>query len=885
MPVEQAGPLAPTPSPRPRPPASRARSAGPAPAPEAGARAADSSAGAEAAPVEGGETKSPPDESIAQTLARLGTDAEEGLAEAEVVTRRERQGPNRLPETPPVPLYTRVVAQFTSPMVLLLIGAALATLAVNTFGAGVKGAGLSRHADALVIFAIVVLNAMLGLAQERKAEQAIRSLSRLLVRRARVRRGGVTRDVAVEDVVPGDLLELEAGDLVAADARLLRGTDLSADESMLTGESVAVDKNAAAPWRAGAPPAERAAALYLGTNVVRGAGRAVVVATGASTELGHISAALHEPSEPTPFERRVRALGKSLLWACACASAALFAAGALVGGRPLGALVLEAVSFAVAIIPEGLPAIATITLAVGAQRMARRGVIVRNLGAIETLGSVGTICSDKTGTLTKNEMTVRELFAAGTRHAVTGEGYATEGAVVDPRTGAPVPPTALTALLETAVVCNHASLPESGSATGDPTEVALLVLAVKGGANVADMREAWTIQGEEPFDAARQRMVVTAVGPQSERVAHVKGSVETLLPLATHYDTAGGPQPLDDEGRALVQAEVEQMSRRALRVLVLARGAAPEESGAAGELRLLGLVGMMDPPRPGVREAVEACRGAGVRVIMITGDHPLTARAVAEELGLFREGDAVLTGAELEPMDEAELGQRARTASVFARTTPEQKLRIVRALQAGGEAVAMTGDGVNDAPALRAAAVGVAMGKQGTDVARRAADAVISDDNFATLVEGVRQGRAIFYNIKKSVFYLLSSNVGLAVAVFAVALLGRGWLPLSPLMILSINFVTNGLPALALAVEPPEDAQMGARPLGAGANFLDRRDLGGLFAVGSFMGGLAVALYAMIGTSGPLQAEIGRTAVFAFLGFCPLAHAWNCRSPRASLFA
>ncbi len=835
-------------------------------------------------PAEQRSAKGPAGETITQTLARLGTDERAGLSDAEVDARRARDGANRLPEAPPVPLLARLVAQFTSPMVLLLLGAALATLAVNTFGAGGQGQGASRHVDAAAIFAIVVLNALLGLAQERKAEQAIRSLSRLLVRRVRVRRGGAGREIAVEEVVPGDLLELEAGDLVAADARLVRSSDVAADESMLTGESVAVDKDAGASFRAGAPPAEQAAGLYFGTNVVRGAGLAVVVATGPSTELGRISGALSAPSEPTPFERRVSAFGKALLVACAAASAALFAAGALVGGRPFGELVLEAVSFAVAVIPEGLPAIATITLAVGAQRMAKHGVIARNLGAIETLGSVSTICSDKTGTLTKNEMTVRELFAAGARPAVRGAGYALEGDVVDAATGAPPPAAGLAEVFATAAVCNHASL-GAGGAAGDPTELALLVLAAKGGADVDALRGPWKIESEEPFDAARQRMTVIAVGPGGERVAHVKGSVEAILPLAARYDAAGGARPLDDAGRALVRAEAERMSRRALRVLALARGPAPEAGGPLGGLTLLGLVGMMDPPRPGVRAAVDACRDAGVRVVMITGDHPLTARAVAEELGIFREGDEVLTGADLEPMADDELGRRARAASVFARTTPEQKLRIVRALQAGGEAVAMTGDGVNDAPALRAAGVGIAMGKQGTDVARRAADAVISDDNFATLVEGVRQGRAIFYNIKKSVFYLLSSNVGLAAAVFAVALCGRGWLPLSPLMLLSINFVTNGLPALALAVEPPESSQMAGRPPGSGANFLDRRDLGGLFASGGLMGALAVALYTHFGAADAAAAETGRTAVFAFLGLCPLAHAWNCRSPRASLFA
>lgn len=823
-------------------------------------------------------------ETLAETLARLGADEHAGLDEAEVEVRRARHGANRLPEAPATPLWRRLLAQFASPMVLLLLGAAVATLAVNLFGeAGARG-GASGHADAIAIFAIVVLNAMLGLAQERKAEQAIRSLSRMLVRRVRVRRAGATRDVAVEEIVPGDLLELEAGDLIAADARLVSASDLAADESTLTGESVPVDKDARAPFRAGAPPAEQAAALYLGTNVVRGAGLAVVVATGASTELGRISEALNAPPEPTPFERRVRAFGGALLWACVAASVALFAVGAIVGGRGLGELALEAVSFAVAIIPEGLPAIAAITLAVGAQRMARKGVIARNLGAIETLGSVGTICSDKTGTLTKNEMTVRELFAGGAHYAVTGEGYAAEGAVLDARTNAPATRGEIAALVETIAICNHASLSEGG-ASGDPTEVALLVLATKGGEGAKALRQTWKIEGEEPFDAARQRMVVVARGPEGGPVAHVKGSLEALLPLVTHHDVGGERRPLDDEARALFRAEIEQMGGRALRVLAVARGPAHEADREPAGLTLLGLVGMMDPPRPGVREAVEACRVAGVRVVMITGDHPLTARAVAAELGIYREGDEVLVGAELASMGDDELGQRVRAATVFARTTPEQKLRIVRAFEAGGEAVAMTGDGVNDAPALRAAGVGVAMGRQGTDVARRAADAVISDDNFATLVEGVRQGRAIFYNIKKSVFYLLSSNVGLAAVVFAVALAGRGWLPLSPLMILSINFVTNGLPALALAVEPPERSQMAGRPPGAQTNFLDRRDLGGLVAVGGLMGALAVALYALAGASSPADAELGRTAVFAFLGLCPLAHAWNCRSPRASLFS
>ncbi|HVY47843.1 MAG TPA: HAD-IC family P-type ATPase, partial [Minicystis sp.] len=699
----------------------------------------------------------------------------------------------------------------------LLAAAAIAVLVGVT--AGRDQGVLERFGDAIAILLIVVINACLGFYQERRAEAALEALQRMSAPHARVRRGGKLVVVPAEEIVPGDLLELEAGDAIAADARLVQTIDLATEEAALTGESAPAVKDAAAACAKDAPLADRATMVFTGTTVVRGKGRAVVTSTGPRTELGKIGEMIASiGDQKTPLEERLEHFGARILKLCILLSVILlgwgFVRNALLasgdaGIRPWHLLLLEAVSLAVAAIPEGLPAITTITLALGMQRMAKRGAIVRKLPAVETLGAATVIASDKTGTLTQNEMTVRAVWAGGLHYRVTGEGYEPVGQFLDER-GDEIGelPKSLHYTLATAAMCNNAELepdPETKRwrIVGDPTEAALLTLAAKRSIGRKDSPSSHRV-AELPFDSDRRRMTVITRDAHGREVVHVKGSVDVLLARCAKISHDAGVRGITEEDRASILAEAERMSTEALRVLALCRRVkrghdttlSDDPSSQEGslaeqverELTFLGLVGMMDPPRQGVREAVALCHRAGIRPVMITGDHRLTATAIAREIGLWEEGDETITGSDLAAMTDDELAARIEHLRVFARTTAEQKLRIVRAFKARGHVVAMTGDGVNDAPALREAHIGVAMGRGGTDVARQAADIVLADDNFATIVEAVREGRAIYRNIQKFIFFLLSSNMGLLVAVFVVSFFGR-WPPLTPLMILWINLV------------------------------------------------------------------------------------------------
>ncbi|MEP7124422.1 MAG: cation-translocating P-type ATPase [Byssovorax sp.] len=826
---------------------------------------------------------------LKDVLAELAAHATSGLDHAEIDARRARFGRNRLPEAPRKSLASRLASQFKSPLVLTLLAAAGIAVVV---GAGRRGSGesvLARFGDALAIVLIVALNALLGVVQEGRAEAALDALQKLESPRARVRRDGQVAFIPSEELVPGDLLELEAGDAVPADARLLETVELSIDEASLTGESTSTDKDSGAVLTADTPLAEQATMVFVGTTVVRGRGSAVVVATGAFTELGKIGALVSGAgNDPTPLERRLDSFGKQVLWICLGVSGALFAWGMVRGARPWHVLLLEGVSFAVAAIPEGLPAITTITLALGMQRMAKKGAIVRRLPAVETLGAATVICTDKTGTLTQNEMTVREVLAGGLPYTVSGRGYDPTGAIQDALGGAvPAMPGPLEELVVTFALCNTATLRNDASAgtwhvVGDPTEGALLTLARKAGSPREDLMRSRGVVREIPFDSDRKRMTTVVKDAEGTVVAHVKGSLETLLPLCSALRDGDGARPLSDADRLAIQAEAERMSAAGLRVLAAARKPVVDDADPESDLVFLGLAAMMDPPRAGVREAIAVCARAGVRAVMITGDHPLTAVAVARELGLWTTGDEALTGPELQITSEADLSVRIARVRVFARTTPEQKLRIVRAFKAAGEVVAMTGDGVNDAPALREAHIGIAMGRSGTDVARQAAAIVITDDNFATIVEAISQGRTIYRNIQKFIFFLLSSNAGLAVAVFATSF-SRTWLPLTPLMILWINLVTNGLPALALAIDAPDPKLMQEPPRSGLASLVGARDLLGLAYVGIVMGFAAIAMYAWTYCAHAAGPQGPRTLAFLALGLSPLFHAWSCRSPTESL--
>jgi Ca2+-transporting ATPase len=856
-------------------------------------------------------------EEVPAVLARAGVALADGLDEAEAAKRLATEGPNRIPDAPRKGALVRILEQLVNPLVLTLLAAAAIAVVVGVTS-GAEAGLLARFGDAIAILLIVILNAILGYYQERRAEAALDALQKLSAPSARVRRGGKVVVVPAADVVRGDVLELEAGDAVAADARLASTIDFACEEAALTGESSASVKDALAPVANDAPLADRVTMVFTGTTVMRGKARAVVTSTGTHTELGKIGEMIRSVGDQkTPLEERLDAFGSWILRVCLALSVILLGWGwakrfVIPGApiRPIHELLLEAVSLAVAAIPEGLPAITTITLALGMQRMAKRGAIVRKLPAVETLGAATVIASDKTGTLTQNEMTVRAVWAGGRLYKVTGEGYEARGQLrtEDDREVEKLP-RALESMLQTAALCNNATLErdaETGriKTIGDPTEGALLTLAAKGGLARESIASAHQFVHELPFDSDRKRMTVITRDRHGREIAHVKGSVDVLLPRCVKLADGDGARALSAEDRERILAEADRMSSRALRVLAMCRrvrvhkgdGDAPGEhppdaeevppdSAAMGEdsereLTFLGLVGMMDPPRPAVKDAVATCRKAGIRAVMITGDHKLTASAIAHEIGLWEDGDEAITGSELAAISDDELAARVMKLRVFARTTAEQKLRIVRAFKSRGHVVAMTGDGVNDAPALREAHIGVAMGLGGTDVARQAADLVLADDNFATIVDAVREGRAIYRNIQKFIFFLLSSNMGLLVAVFVVSLIGH-WPPLTPLMILWINLVTNGLPALALGVDPPDAHLMRESPRDTTEGLLTKRDFVGIAYTGGIMGAAAIALYAM---SPQDEDALLRTRAIAFslLALSPLFHAWSCRSPSLS---
>jgi Ca2+-transporting ATPase len=847
-------------------------------------------------------------ESVDAIVARLEVDLAGGLTEAQVASRLEKHGYNELPAPPKPSALKKFLAQFANPIVLTLLVAAV--IAIVDGARNTTESPLVRFGDAIAILIIVALNAVLGFYQEQRAEAALDALQKMQTPNARVRRDDKVVVISAREVVPGDVLEVEAGDAIPADARLAQTANVAVEESSLTGESAPVGKDAKSVVAGDATLGDRTNMLYLGTSMVRGRARAVVVATGPSTEIGKLSALIQSAGDQkTPLEEKLDSFGKRILWACLGLSVLLFVRGMIKGDRTWNALLLEAVSLAVAAIPEGLPAITTITLALGMQRMAKRGAIIRKLAAVETLGAATVICSDKTGTLTQNEMTVREVFASGVTYSVTGTGYDPRGDLLSP-SGEVVEAhgKSLKHLLMTVALCNNAQLDrkddDTWKVTGDPTEGALLTLAAKAGVPRESFAPGMQIVKELPFDSDRKRMTVLALDEHGREVVHAKGSADVLVNLCTRYETDEGEVPLDAGRRQELLREAERMSNASLRVLGVARRVVreapksgddhppPSKSGAdrpsvelEEQLSFVGLVGMIDPPREGVKEAIRLCAEASVRAVMITGDHKLTAIAIAKELGLWEAGALALTGSELDKMSVEELAAQVDLVRVFARVTAEQKLRIVKAFKSRGHVVAMTGDGVNDAPALREAHIGVAMGKDGTDVARQAADMVIADDNFATIVEAVREGRAIYRNIQKFIYFLLSSNAGLLVAVFTASFMSV--LPLTPLMILWINLVTNGLPALALGIDPPDPSQMAEPPRKAASGLLTAREYLGIAFVGVWMGACAIASYTWPWPvdAVPEGAAGARSLAFSLLAISPLFHAFNCRSATSSLFS
>jgi Ca2+-transporting ATPase len=745
-------------------------------------------------------------------------DPARGLDEAEVARRREEHGWNELAEKQPRPAWLRFLLHFTDLMVLLLIGAAILSIV------------LQEWTDAIAIIAIVVLNGVISFVQEERAGQALAALRKLSQPQAKVLREGTLRTVPARDLVPGDCIELEAGDQLPADVRLLRASSLQLNESALTGESLPIDKDAKEVLAADTPLADRVNQAYLGTVVTAGHATALVVATAMHTELGKIAGLLDQhKEEATPLQKRLDALTKILVVACLAAIAVIFALQLYRNPDDWTETLLLAVSLGVAAVPEGLPAVVTIALALGLQRMVKRNAIVRKLASVETLGSVTVVCSDKTGTLTRNEMTVRRIVVSDQQFAVSGVGYQPAGdfhvALPDAQHNAeklgekfdPQQQPQLLTALQIGAWCNAAQLQEKEGqwqVVGDPTEGALLVVASKAGLDIT--RHADRIVHEAPFDSERKRMSVV-VADQGQLQVFAKGAPESLLPRCTHVLQNNQLQPLDDSLRRQLLDQNGQLARQALRVLAVARRDATEADQSADheslekDLTLVALIGMIDPPREEVKLAVKTGRTAGIRPLMITGDHPLTALAIAKELGLADDSSIAVTGQELDQLDEAALQQKLPQIAVFARVSAEHKQRIVKTLKKQGEVVAMTGDGVNDAPAIQAADIGIAMGITGTDVTKGASDMVLADDNFATIIAAVEEGRCIYNNIEKVLAYLLSCNLGELALMFIAILFGLP-APLIAIHLLWINLVTDGLPALALTLEPPEPGIMKRPP-------------------------------------------------------------------------
>jgi Ca2+-transporting ATPase len=807
-------------------------------------------------------------------LRRYGS-SEAGLTAAAAHARLRQDGPNQLREEGAISPLGLLLGQFKSIIIWILIAA------------GVISGLIGELLDALAIVSIVILNAVIGFYQEYSAERSIAALKKMLAPMAKVRRAGQLQVIPAQDVVTGDLLALEAGDLVAADARLLSAASLKCVESALTGESEAVAKLSATLVADDIPLGDRSNMVFTGTMVVAGTGLAVVVATGMASELGQIAVMLEKNAgnEVTPLQRQLNAVGRILVWAALGIVGLLFLLGML-RGTALRELTMSAISLAVAAVPEGLPAVVTVALSLGVLRMSRRRALVRRLPAVETLGSTTVICTDKTGTLTAGQMTVRVMYVAGQRYQVTGNGYGPEGTIqVDGKELARQQAPALLALATVLLGCNNAQLNQQDglwSVIGDPTEGALLAAGAKAGADRSVIEQESPKHHEIPFDSERKRSTVIRTLSKQTLRAYTNGAPDVLLALCTSILDDSGVRPMTDADRERIETEQAALASQGLRVLGSAwRDLAPatpaELSGPVVErdLVFIGLSGMYDPPRQEAKDAVARCRAAGIRVVMITGDHPHTAMAIARELGIAGPADLALAGVELDRYDEAELRLQAPQIAVYARVSAAHKLRIVGAWKANGAVVAMTGDGINDAPAIQGADIGIAMGQSGTEVTKQAADMIVTDDNFTSIVAAVEEGRGVYDNIRKTLQYLLAGNIAellLMTACVAVALPA----PLLPIHLLWINLVTDGLPALCLATDPIDGDVMQRPPRPREERMTNRSFVVTMLLTGALTAGVSMAVYLyMLRVN---SVETARTYAFAVLVFAELLRSFGARS-------
>jgi Ca2+-transporting ATPase len=811
---------------------------------------------------------------VDDVLTKIGS-SKSGLTSGEAAKRLKTSGGNTLRAPVRINSLKILINQFKSILIWILIAA------------GVSSWFLGEKIDAVAILAIVFLNATIGLYQEFKAEKSIAALKNTTAPKANVRRDGTVISIDASKVVVGDVLELEAGAIIAADARLIKTAYLKCIESTLTGESKAVKKLNTTLAQTDLALADTANMVFMGTSVVAGTGSAVVIAIGMKTELGIMAGLITNTASnsKTPLQIKLNSVGHFLMWTTLSIVSLLFGLGLYRGMNPID-LFMSSVSLAVAGVPEGLPAIVTVALALGVSRMARRGALVRKLPAVETLGSTSVICTDKTGTLTVGDMTVRALYIADQQYIVTGEGYGSEGDIqIDGEKTTAVQDFGLCELAKIHVLCNNSSLIQEGviwKTLGDPTEGALLTLAKKAGLNQGSLIETNPQQYEFPFDSNRKRSSVVRYSKNGKLRVYLNGAPGVVLERCTHLYTLTGSRPLTSYDREHILEHTASMANKGLRVIASANRVLVEEINVdpnadafERNLTFVGLTGMYDPPRPSAKIAIEKCKLAGIRVIMITGDHPKTALAIAKDLGITAEEQAVVSGVDLDRLSDANLKDRVKTVSVYARVTAGHKLRIVRALKAYDAVVAMTGDGVNDAPAIKGADIGIAMGKSGTDVTKQAADMIITDDDFSTIVLAVQEGRGIYENIRKTLQYLLAGNTGELLLMMSCIIAGLPT-PLLPIHLLWINLITDGLPAMCLVTDPIDCDLMKRKPRAKTENILNRRFLMTTFFIGILTAGASFTVYFYaLKTSSILVAQ---TSAFSVVIFAELLRSFGARS-------
>jgi Ca2+-transporting ATPase len=818
---------------------------------------------------------------IEQAAGLLDSNLSSGLTSEQAADKLQRFGHNQIEgKKGPSPLAI-FLSQFEDFIIWVLIGAAI----VSGF--------LQEWVDAIAIIAIVILNAILGFVQEHKAEKSLAALKKLASPTSKVIRNGQRAVISSFELVPGDLIELEAGDNIPADSRLIWHTaNFTAQEASLTGESTPVAKTTAALQEKDVALADRANMVYMGTSVAGGKAKAVVVETGMQTELGKIADILQEiKRDSTPLQKKLEQFGKWIVYLCFVLVGLIFVLGVLRGGKVFD-MFLTAVSLAVAAIPEGLPAVVTIALALGVQRMVARHALIRKLPSVETLGCATVICSDKTGTLTKNEMTVQAVYADGMLFKVTGIGYEPKGSfLLDGKSINSADYPILSKALFCGALCNGAELvnqDDTFKIIGDPTEAAILTAAAKADIWKEKAEKDWQFVDEIPFDAERKKMTIIRQG-NGNLIAFVKGAPDVLLNDCTKIEMAGVARNLTEKDVHDILSTNNRLANDAMRVLGLAYKELDNNSTnyraevVEKDLTFVGLVAMIDPPREEVKKAIQDCETAAIRTVMITGDHKNTAIAIARGLGFFGENSVALTGEELDKLTDEQLSEKVKETVVYARVSPEHKLRVVRAWKGHNEVVAMTGDGVNDAPAVKEANIGVAMGITGTDVTKEVSDMIITDDNFASIVAAVEEGRGIYDNIRKFIHYLLSCNAGEVLVMFVSSLIG--WpIPLLPIQILWVNLITDGLPALALGVDPIDPNVMKRPPRPSSQSVITKQTAMLILAQGGFIALCSLVAFAFVLFVENEGLSRARTAAFVVLACSQLFHALNCRSQTESLF-